>query len=155
MSLPSSQVSPIISIPSPQIGMQRAPIAGQIQPGSMLQSAEHPSPDIRLRSSHVSAPPTRPSPQETVDVQAFPGAAQIQSVSVLQLVEQPSPPFVFPSSQVSAGRSNLPFPHGGTGQLTPVAGSQAGHRSMGITSARTSPAPSGVMETEPSWGAVP
>jgi len=142
-------------MPSPQIGMQRAPIAGQIQPGSTLQSAEQPSPDVRLRSSHASDPPTTPSPQETVQVQGVPGAAQIQSVSVLQLVEQPSPPFVFPSSQVSAGRSNLPFPHGGTGQLTPVAGSQAGHRSMGITSARTSPAPSGVMETEPSWGAVP
>jgi hypothetical protein len=155
MSLPSSQVSPVITIPSPQIGMQRAPIAGQIQPGSTLQSAEQPSPDVRLRSSHVSDPPTTPSPQETVQVQGVPGAAQIQSVSVWQVGEQPSPPFVFPSSQVSAGRSNLPFPHGATGQLSPVVGSQAGHRSIGIESGRTSAALSGVVETEASTGAVP
>ncbi len=91
-------------------------------------------------------------------MQGFPGAVQIESVSVLQTGEQPSPPFVFPSSQVSAGRSNFPFPHGGTGQLRPVAGSQAGHRSMGdgrsagITSKRTSAALSGV---DASRGAVP
>jgi hypothetical protein len=121
----------------------------------MWQSPEQPSPDVRLRSSHVSDPPTTPSPQETVQVQGVPGAAQIQSVSVLQLAEQPSPPFVFPSSQVSAGRSNLPFPHGAMGQLRPVAGSQAGHRSMGITSARTSAALSGVAEAEASGVAVP
>ena len=157
MSLPSSQVSPPITMPSPQIGMQRAPIAGQIQPGSILQSSAQPSPDVRLRSSHISDPPTRPSPQETVQVQGSPGAVQIQSVSVLQSGEQPSPPLVFPSSQVSAGRFNFPFPQGGTGQLRPVAGSQAGHRSKdgtsaGITSRRTSAALSGV---DASRGAVP
>jgi hypothetical protein len=152
MSLPSSQVSPPITMPSPQIGMQRAPIAGQIQPGSILQSSEQPSPDFWLWSSHVSDPPTRPSPHETVELQAFPGAVQIQSVSVLQSGEQPSPPFVFASSQVSAGRSNLPFPHGATGQLMPVARSQAGPRSMGeirsacVTSGRTSVPASGVVE---------
>jgi len=140
--------------------MQRAPIAGQIHPGSILQSSEQPSPDVWLWSSHVSDPPTRPSPQETVPLQGFPGAVQIESVSVLQAGEQPSPPFVFPSSQVSAGRSSLPFPHGGMRQLRPVAGAQAGHRSKDgtaacITSGRTSTALSGVVETDASWGAVP
>ena len=89
---------------------------------------------------------------------AVPGAAQIQSVSVLQSGEQPSPPFVFASSQVSAGRSNFPFPQGGTGQLRPVTGSHADHRSMGggrsaaITSRRTSAAPS---DASPTVGGAP
>jgi hypothetical protein len=134
-------------MPSPQIAMQRAPIAGQIHPGSIRQFSVQPSPDVRLWSSHVSAPPTRPSPQEIVQVQGCPGAAQSQSVSVLQSGEQPSPPFVFASSQVSAGRSNVPFPHGGTGQSRPVAGSHVDHRSTSggrsaaITSRRASAAP--------------
>jgi hypothetical protein len=141
--------------------MQRAPIAGQIQPGSILQPSEQPSPDFWLWSSHVSDPPIRPSPQETVELHAFPGAVQIQSVSILQSGEQPSPPFVFPSSQVSAGSSNLPFPHGATGQLSPVAPSQADQRSMGdvrsagVTSKRTSAPPSGVVVGDASWDPVP
>ena len=67
MSLPSSQVSPPITMPSPQIGMQRAPIAGQIQPGSSWQSSAQPSPDVRvvvvarLRSADQAVPAGRPS----------------------------------------------------------------------------------------------
>ena len=122
----------------------------------LASPAMQPSPDVRLRSSHVSA-----SADQAVPAEDRPAAGlaretvQIQSVSVLQSGEQPSPPFVFPSSQVSAGRSTLPFPHGGRGQLRPVAGSQAGPRSKagrsaGITSKRTSAALSGVVEADAS-----
>ncbi|KYF91702.1 hypothetical protein BE20_13970 [Sorangium cellulosum] len=63
--MPSSQISPVSLTPLPQTGTssQGCPGRGHTKPGSRLQSALQPSPDTSLRSSHVSEPFTRPSPQ--------------------------------------------------------------------------------------------
>src|SRR5512147_1280395 len=74
----------------------------QVQPGSIAQMLEHPSPFAAFPSSHAS-PSTMPSPH--FDVQEAP----VQSGSLWQSCEQPSNGMVLPSSQPSAP-SFLPSP---------------------------------------------
>src|SRR5215471_11836401 len=74
-----------------------------VNPGSIVQVAEHPSPETVLPSSHAS-PTTMPSPHfDTHD-------APEQSGSLRQSSEQPSNGKVLPSSQLSVP-SILPSPH--------------------------------------------
>src|SRR5262245_25901029 len=75
----------------------------QVNPGSMVQVGEHPSPATLLPSSHASAT-TMPSPHfDTHDAPEHPG-------SLRQSSEQPSNGRALPSSQVSVP-STTPSPH--------------------------------------------
>src|SRR6476659_3040646 len=69
-----------------------------MNPGSILQAAEHPSPSTLLPSSHASLT-TMPSPQRDVHE---PSAAVLQSGSFWQVAEQPSNGRALPSSHPSA-----------------------------------------------------
>src|SRR5262247_334812 len=75
----------------------------QVNPGSIVQVAEHPSPATLLPSSHGS-PTTMPSPH--FDTQDAPA----QSGSPRQSLEQPSKGRALPSSQLSVP-STTPSPH--------------------------------------------
>src|SRR5215471_15944393 len=75
----------------------------QVNPGSIVQVGEHPSPETLLPSSHAS-PTTMPSPHfDTHD-------APVQSGSRRQSSEQPSNGRALPSSQLSVP-SMTPSPH--------------------------------------------
>src|SRR3954454_18170024 len=73
-----------------------SPIAVQSHPGSRWQSAEQPSPDVVLPSSHSSSGSLSPSPHG--DVQPM---VPWQTGSDRQSPVQPSPPIRLPSSQDS------------------------------------------------------
>jgi len=60
--LPSSQVSPPATMPSPQTVTQPLGVPVHDQPGSILQVALQPSALVRFPSSHVSPDPSTPSP---------------------------------------------------------------------------------------------
>src|SRR6185503_19465463 len=68
--------------------------------GSIRQMSEQPSPASAFRSSHVSGPTIRPSPQN--GTQRRPGIGQVHPGSIMpQSAAQPSPPVRLPSSQIS------------------------------------------------------
>lgn len=74
----------------------------QLQPGSIMQLEEQPSPLSVLPSSHCLPNSTLPSPQ--AGTQGLPGTGQTQPGSIAeQSPSQPSPLSVFPSSQTSGG----------------------------------------------------
>src|SRR5947209_5654969 len=74
-----------------------SPAAWQSQPGSRWQSAEQPSPDVVLPSSHSSSGSLRPSPHGEVQPMV-----PTHSGSDRQSAVQPSPPITLPSSQDSS-----------------------------------------------------
>jgi hypothetical protein len=81
----------------------------QLQPGSIWQVDEQPSPFAVFPSSHGLPSSTLPSPQ--IGVQGLPGAGHCHPGSMVwQSAEHPSPLTVFPSSQASSTVST-PFPH--------------------------------------------
>src|SRR5579862_7196772 len=79
-----------------------------VNPGSILQSDEQPSPFTVLPSSHCLPSPVRIKPLPHTLVQAPPAAAHLGSRR--QNGEQPSPVTSLPSSHCSEP-STLPFPH--------------------------------------------
>jgi len=74
--LPSSQPSPASTLPLPQTARSHAEgvVFVQVQPGSMRQMAEQPSPVSLPPSSHSSLPMMRESPHSVVH--GLPGLRQ-------------------------------------------------------------------------------
>src|SRR5689334_11779743 len=61
--LPSSQVSPLTFVPSPQTPVHMLGAPEHMNPDSTTQRCEHPSPSVRLPSSQPSPASSAPSPQ--------------------------------------------------------------------------------------------
>ena len=114
--LPSSQASPVSTLPLPHWA-QPCPGTGQTQPDSIWQAALQPSPPVRLPSSHASLLSLTRLPQAS---QGMPATGQANPGSTVeQSALQPSPPSRLPSSQPSRA-SLIPLPQ--VEQLPPVAG---------------------------------
>mmetsp|Transcript_22892 Transcript_22892/g.56527 ORF Transcript_22892/g.56527 Transcript_22892/m.56527 type:complete len:330 (-) Transcript_22892:2091-3080(-) len=90
------------TVGAPVVATQGEPGMGQVQPVSVWQASLHPSPLMRLPSSHCSEPFRRPSAH--TGSQSNPGVGQDQPDSIIQPSVQPSPVFRLPSSHCS-----LPF----------------------------------------------
>jgi hypothetical protein len=78
-------------IPSPQaVEQAEGLVPVQVQPVSVVQVLEQPSPGVRFPSSQISVPDFTPSPQVVEQVEGL-VPAQTQPDSMVQVSEQPSP----------------------------------------------------------------
>ena len=85
-----------------------------VDPTSIVQAAEHPSPATRSPSSHSSLPTRSPSPHKGTHVSMVVVVPPLQRkpASTAQLMPQPSPATLLPSSQSSPPHEmRLPSPH--------------------------------------------
>lgn len=105
---PSSHASVTIFNPSPQIAVHTEGTATeQVQPVSMLQVFEHPSPDTKLLSSQFSPTTLIASPQ--IGVQIL-GEATVQEYPIFAS-EQSGKHLPTPKSSHTSGRITSPSPH--------------------------------------------